>query len=106
MVTGLIAAGFTGTVFPLFSSFLSEIVVVLSSMKNSDATTMPIYANRANDLSKVLFIISALGLVFQFIKTCSFLYIAEKLSLSLKKDVYRKLLLLPYPYHERKSDGK
>lgn len=45
-------------------------------MKNSDAQTMPIYASRASELSKVLFIISALGLIFQFIKTCSFLFIA------------------------------
>jgi len=101
MIMGLIAAGFTGTVFPLFSSFLSEIVVVLSSMKNSDNQTMPIYASKASELSKVLFIISALALVFQFIKTCSFLFIGEKLSLSLKKDVYRKMLFLPYPYHEK-----
>jgi ABC-type multidrug transport system fused ATPase/permease subunit len=73
-------------------------------MKNSDDTTLPIYANKASSLTKVLFIISALGLLFQFIKTCSFLFIAEKLSFTLKKDVYRKLLFLPYPYHEKTED--
>lgn len=76
MICGLIAAAFTGTVFPLFSSFLSEIVVVLASMKNSNGQNIDAYAAQASNLSKILFIISALGLLFQFIKTCSFLYIA------------------------------
>lgn len=35
MVIGLVASGFTGTVFPLFSSFLSKIVVILSAIKYS-----------------------------------------------------------------------
>ncbi len=77
MILGLIAAAFTGTVFPLFSSFLSNIVVVLSSMKNStDNSQLAIYSEQASHLSKILFIISALGMLFHFIKSCAFLFIA------------------------------
>jgi hypothetical protein len=32
MIIGLAASAFTGTVFPLFSAFLSKIVVILSAL--------------------------------------------------------------------------
>lgn len=76
MIVGLIASGFTGTVFPLFSMFLSQIVVILSAIKYSAPENLETYEAQALELGKTLFIISCLSLMTHFLKTSSFMYMA------------------------------
>lgn len=76
MIIGLIASGFTGTVFPLFSSFLSQIVVILSAIKYSPPEAVQTYEAQAYQLAMTLFAISCCSLLTHFLKTSSFMYVA------------------------------
>lgn len=76
IIIGLVASGFTGTVFPLFSSFLSKIVVILSAIKYSPPDTVKKYETEAFNLAITLFIISCCSLLTHFFKTSSFMYVA------------------------------
>ena len=95
-----------GCVFPLFSSFLSKMIVILSGIKYStDPIQKADYSSQAMQLSLYLLIISLSALVAVSLRGTFFNILRESLALTLKKLVFTKLLQMDVTFFDRKGTG-
>ena len=88
-VIGFIGSAYFGCIFPAFSYFLSQIIVILSKVSE---TGEPEYQKEVNRLSFLLLIVSLGALILTSVKGVCFTILNERIGVKVKEKAFKKAM--------------
>lgn len=92
-----------GVIFPIFSIFLSKMLVVLLSVQASVSSGMEVSQSDINEINLYALIFLLLGIAAFFLTTfqmACFNYVGEEITRQIRTDVFHKILRMPIPWFD------
>lgn len=102
-IAGIMMALANGVIFPIFSIFLSKMLVVLLSVQASVSSGMEVSQSDINEINLYALIFLLLGIAAFFLTTfqmACFNYVGEEITRQIRTDVFHKILRMPIPWFD------
>lgn len=103
LLLGLLAAMYIGCIFPLFSYYIAQIVVLLSNIRYSPQDQQPAFIDQSQQLAIKLLIISVAGYFICYLRGVCMKTVEQRLIQTLKHKLFDKLLRMSMTFFDQQG---